>query len=33
MGDPPSQSELLSAELDQFGRDHVYEEAARAATA
>jgi glucose-6-phosphate dehydrogenase assembly protein OpcA len=32
-GDAPSGSELLSAELDQFGRDQVYEEAARAATA
>jgi glucose-6-phosphate dehydrogenase assembly protein OpcA len=30
-GDPPTQSELLSAELDQFGRDPVYEGAARAA--
>jgi hypothetical protein len=32
-GDPPSGSELLSAELDQFGRDPVYEEAAREAMA
>jgi glucose-6-phosphate dehydrogenase assembly protein OpcA len=32
-GDTPSQSALLSAELDQFGRDQIYEEAARAATA
>jgi glucose-6-phosphate dehydrogenase assembly protein OpcA len=32
-GDAPSGSELLSAELDQFGRDQVYEEAARAGAA
>jgi glucose-6-phosphate dehydrogenase assembly protein OpcA len=32
-GDPASQSELLSAELDQFGRDPVYEDSARAASA
>ncbi len=32
-GDPPTPSELLSAELDQFGRDPVYEDAARAASA
>ncbi len=30
-GDPLSSSELLSGELDQFGRDPVYEAAARAA--
>jgi glucose-6-phosphate dehydrogenase assembly protein OpcA len=30
-GDPPSGSELLSAELDQFGRDPVYEDAAKSA--
>ncbi len=30
-GDLPSPSELLSAELDQFGRDRVYEDALRAA--
>ena len=29
-GEPPSPSELLSAELDQFGRDPVYEAAVRA---
>ncbi len=32
-GDPLNPSELLSAELDQFGRDRVYEAAVRAATA
>lgn len=31
-GDPPSGSDLLSAELDQFGRDAVYEAAVRAVT-
>jgi glucose-6-phosphate dehydrogenase assembly protein OpcA len=31
-GAPPTQSDLLSAELDQFGRDPVYEGAARAAS-
>lgn len=30
-GEPSSPSDLLSAELDQFGRDRVYEAAARAA--
>jgi hypothetical protein len=30
-GDPPSPSDLLSDELDRFGRDPVYEEAVRAA--
>ncbi len=29
-GEPPSPSELLSAELDRFGRDPVYEAAVRA---
>ena len=29
-GDPPSASDLLSAELDQFGRDRVYEAAVKA---
>ena len=29
-GEPLSASELLSAELDQFGRDPVYEAAVRA---
>ena len=29
-GDPPSASDLLSAELDQLGRDRVYEAAVRA---
>ena len=29
-GDPPSPSDLLSAELDQFGRDPIYEAAVRA---
>ena len=32
-GEPLSASELLSAELDQFGRDRVYEAAVRAAGA
>jgi len=31
LGEPPSGSDLLSAELDTFGRDPVYEAAARAA--
>jgi glucose-6-phosphate dehydrogenase assembly protein OpcA len=30
-GDPPHPSELLSEELDRFGRDRIYEEAVRAA--
>jgi hypothetical protein len=30
-GDPPASSDLLSDELDRFGRDPVYEEATRAA--
>lgn len=30
-GDPPSASDLLSEELDQFSRDPVYEDAVRAA--
>lgn len=30
-GEPGSASDLLSAELDQFGRDHVYEAAVKAA--
>jgi len=30
-GDPPSPADLLSDELDRFGRDHVYEEAVAAA--
>ena len=29
-GEPPNASELLSAELDQFGRDRIYEAAVRA---
>jgi glucose-6-phosphate dehydrogenase assembly protein OpcA len=32
-GDPPSGSDLLSEELDRFGRDLVYEDAVRAAAA
>jgi glucose-6-phosphate dehydrogenase assembly protein OpcA len=32
-GDPPQPSDVLSEELDRFGRDRVYEEAARAAAA
>jgi hypothetical protein len=32
-GDPPSPSELLSEELDEFGRDRIYEQAATAAAA
>ena len=32
-GDLLNPSELLSAELDQFGRDRVYEAAVRAAVA
>ncbi len=30
-GDPPAPSDLLSDELEQFGRDTVYEDAVRAA--
>jgi hypothetical protein len=30
-GDPPSPSDVLSEELDRFGRDRVYEDAVRAA--
>ncbi|MFL5951265.1 MAG: glucose-6-phosphate dehydrogenase assembly protein OpcA [Gaiellaceae bacterium] len=30
-GDPPSGADLLSEELDTFGRDRIYEEAVRAA--
>ena len=30
-GGPPSPSDLLSAELDQFGRDPIYEAAVKAA--
>ena len=30
-GDPPPPAELLSDELDRFGRDRIYEEAVRAA--
>lgn len=32
-GDPPSGADLLSEELDKFGRDRVYEDAVRAACA
>jgi glucose-6-phosphate dehydrogenase assembly protein OpcA len=32
-GDPPTGSDVLSEELDQFGRDPIYEEAVRAAIA
>ena len=32
-GDPPSGADLLSEELDQYGRDRVYEAAVRAASA
>jgi glucose-6-phosphate dehydrogenase assembly protein OpcA len=32
-GDPPPPAELLSDELDRFGRDRIYEEAVRAAAA
>lgn len=32
-GDPPPPAELLSDELDRFGRDRIYEEAVRAARA
>ena len=32
-GDPPSGSDLLSEELDKFGRDGIYEDAVRAALA
>jgi Glucose-6-phosphate dehydrogenase subunit N-terminal domain/Glucose-6-phosphate dehydrogenase subunit C-terminal domain len=31
-GDPPDASDLLSEELDRYGRDRIYEEAARATT-
>jgi glucose-6-phosphate dehydrogenase assembly protein OpcA len=31
-GDPPPPAELLSDELDRFGRDRIYEEAVRAAS-
>jgi hypothetical protein len=31
-GESPTGSDLLSAELDQFGRDPVYEAAVRAVT-
>jgi glucose-6-phosphate dehydrogenase assembly protein OpcA len=30
-GDPPSGADVLSEELDQYGRDRIYEEAVRAA--
>ncbi len=32
-GDPPSGADLLSEELDQFGRDRIYEDAVRGALA
>ena len=32
-GDPPSGADLLSEELDRFGRDKIYEAAVRAAIA
>ena len=32
-GEPPGPSELLSGELDQFGRDPIYEAAVRAGVA
>jgi glucose-6-phosphate dehydrogenase assembly protein OpcA len=32
-GDPPSGADLLSEELDTFGRDRIYEDAVRAAVA
>jgi glucose-6-phosphate dehydrogenase assembly protein OpcA len=32
-GDPPSGADLLSEELDRFGRDRIYEDAVRAAVA
>jgi glucose-6-phosphate dehydrogenase assembly protein OpcA len=32
-GDPPAGSDLLSEELDKFGRDRIYEDAVRAAIA
>ena len=32
-GDPPSGSDLLSEELDKFGRDRIYEDAVRAGAA
>ena len=31
-GEPPAPSDLLSDELEQFGRDRIYEEAVRAAS-
>ena len=31
-GEPPAASDLLSDELEQFGRDRIYEEAVRAAS-
>jgi hypothetical protein len=30
-GDPPSGSDLLSEQLDEFGRDRIYEDAVRGA--
>jgi glucose-6-phosphate dehydrogenase assembly protein OpcA len=30
-GDPPSGADVLSEELDQYGRDRIYEEAVRSA--
>jgi hypothetical protein len=30
-GDPPNASDVLSSQLDRFGRDRVYEDAVRAA--
>jgi hypothetical protein len=33
LGPPPTPSDLLSAELDDFGRDAIYEAALRAAAA
>jgi hypothetical protein len=30
-GDPPASADLLSEELDKFGRDRIYEEAVRGA--
>jgi hypothetical protein len=32
-GDPPSGADVLSEELDKFGRDRIYEDAARGALA
>ena len=32
-GDPPTGSDLLSEELDKFGRDRIYEDAVRGALA